>query len=438
MIPTVVGVVLIVAISTLIGFFNLIQNCPPNLVLIFTGKKRMVGGRQVGYRVVKNGLTWRLPFVERVDSMELSNMIIELQAANAYAKGGVPVNVQGVANVKVASHEPLLNNAIERFLGKNQLEISAIAKATLEGSLRGVLSTLTPEQLNEDRSLFQERLVAEVEQDMSALGLVVDTLKIQNIFDDVKYLDSIGRTRNAELLSSARIAEALARADALVNAANNNEREVEAQILAQTEVAKADAARALADIQSRRAAVVAEENAAVAALVAQARAEVEVQKARIDQVRSKLEADVIAPAKANCEAMEQQAKATVAPIIEDGKARADALEQLSASWLKAGDQARQIFLMQKIEPLINQITDTISSTKIDKITVIDTQGSRGSSGSNPANLMMLAEQAKAVFGIDVVAKLQEMTTTSGSSKMVDHHPEIIEAEVAPSKPPVLE
>ncbi len=446
----ILGVILVVGAAMLIGFFNLIHNCPPNLVLIFSGKRRMVAGRQVGYRIVKNGLTWRRPFIERVDSMDLTNMIIELQATNAYAKGGVPVNVQGVANVKVAGHEPMLNNAIERFLGKNRQEIIAIAKATLEGSLRGVLATLTPEQLNEDRNLFAERLVQEVEQDMTSLGLVVDTLKIQNITDDVKYLDSIGRTRNAELLSSARIAEALARADAMVNSANNSEREVDAQIVAQTEVAKADAARALADIQSRRAAVVAEEQAAVAALVAQAKAEVEVQKARIEQVRRRLEADVIAPAKAECEAMEQQARATVAPIIEDGKARAEALVQLSDSWTQAGDQAREIFLMQKIEPLIHQITDTISTTKIEKVTVIDTGSSP--KGANPANLLALAEQAKEVFGIDVVGKLQAMTASVDKGPVEPHretvHPELVEAEaIIPdphpergrrSKPPVLE
>ena len=45
-------------------------------------------------------------------------MVIDLTATNAYSKGGIPLTVQGVANVKVAGHEPLLNHAIERFLGK--------------------------------------------------------------------------------------------------------------------------------------------------------------------------------------------------------------------------------------------------------------------------------------------------------------------------------
>ncbi len=165
----------------------LLYVCQPNEVLIFSGRKARPGRK--GYRTIKGGYTLRTPFIERVDRLDLTNMIIELEARNAYAKGGIPIHVQGVANVKIAGHEPKLGNAIERFLGKGRPEVIAIARATLEGSLRGVLSTMTPEQLNEDRDLFNERLTQEAEQDMDALGLDVDNLKIQNITDDVKYLD---------------------------------------------------------------------------------------------------------------------------------------------------------------------------------------------------------------------------------------------------------
>ena len=278
------------------------------------------------------------------------------------------------------------------------------------------MATLTPEQLNEDRDLFAEKLVQEVEQDMDSLGLVVDTLKIQNITDDVKYLDSIGRIRNAELLSSARVAEAIAHADASVRSSENNEREVDAQIKAQIAMAEADAAKRLADAQSKRAALVAEQEADVAAQVAKARAELEVQRARVEQVRRQLDADVVQPAKAKCESDENAAQAAVAPIIEDGRARADALRQLSKSWTEAGDQAREIFLLQKLEPIMAQITDTIGDTRIEKVTVIDTpSGSGGPGGIDPKKLISLNEQTKELFGIDLVEKLGQLGG-SGESK----------------------
>jgi len=410
-------------IAIVLAVKNLIYIAPPNKVIIFSGPRK-------GPRLIKGSRGFKKPIFERVDSIDLSNMVIDLSATNAYAKGGVPLNVQGVANVKIAGHEPVLNHAIERFLGKGRSEIMGIAKATLEGSLRGVLATLTPEQLNEDRNAFAEKLVAEVEADMTNLGLVVDTLKIQNITDDVNYLDSIGRVRNSELKSTSRIAEAIARADSIVRSAENSEIEVRAEITAAIEVARAEAEKDLADILSRRGALVAEEEADVAALVAKADAEVKVQTERIEQIRRKLEADVLAPAKAECEAKEQLAKAQVASIIEDGKARAEAMRSLAASWNKAGDQAREIFLLQKLEPIIDKLTDTIGDTKIEKVTVIDSKLS-GGGGMDVGRMISMAEQVKEVFGIDVVGKLQEI----GATKSASQAKRPIEAKAQPKPQP---
>lgn len=422
-----VGLILTFAGLFLLSLKSLLWICQPNEVLIFSGGRRSSGGRSLGYEIVKGGRRFRKPFIERVDRIDLTNMIIELEARSAYTKGGIPVHVQGVANVKIAGHEPLLDNAIERFLGRTRGDVMLIAKSTLEGSLRGVLATLTPEQLNEDRSLFAEKLVQEVEQDMTALGLTVDTLKIQNITDDVQYLDSIGRIRNSNLLSSSRVAEAMAKADAAVRSAENNEREVEAQITARVEIVKADAEKRLTDARSMRAAVVAEEQAVVAAQVAKTRAEILVQKARIEQVRRQLEADVVQPAKAQCEAMEAQARAAVSPIEEDGKARADALRQLAKSWNAAGPQAREIFLLQKIEPIIAQLTDSIGNTRIEKVTVISSTG--GGGVSDPRKLIALNEQVKDLFGIDLIEKL---------GKLGENSPTVITTVAAPTPPPPAE
>lgn len=398
--------VVIGAILLLSSLRGLLYNCSPNEVLIFSGRRRREGQRIYGFRLVKGGSSLRIPFFERVDRMDLTNMVIDVSATNAYSKGGIPLTVQGVANVKIAGHEPVLNNAIERFLGRNRTELMNIAKANLEGSLRGILSTMTPEQVNEDKILFAERLVHEVEADMTALGLVVDTMKIQNVHDDVHYLDSIGRKRSAEVVSTARIAEARAKADSVVREAENLQREVEAQINGQIQLAKADAQRRLTDATTRRAAVVAEEQSAVAALVAQAKADLEVQRARIEQTRLRLQADVIQPAKARSEAAVSQARAAAQPVIAEGQARADALRSLAESWTKAGPNARQVLLSQKIQPIIEALTATIAETRIDKVTVIDSRVGEG--GMAPAKMMGTLEQIKQIYGIDIVEKVKAL------------------------------
>src|SRR5438270_918676 len=81
-----------------------------------------------------------------------------------------------------------------------------VARETLEGNLRGVLATLTPEEVNTDREKFAQELLHEADHDLAKLGLELDTLRIQHISDDKGYLDSIGRRQTAELLKRSRIA----------------------------------------------------------------------------------------------------------------------------------------------------------------------------------------------------------------------------------------
>jgi len=425
--PILQSVLIVLTILLLLSIFGLrglLYTCAPNEVLIFSGRKRREGGQTYGFRLMKGGTGFRIPLVERVDRMDLTNIIIDMTATNAYSKGGIPLIVAGVANVKIAGHEPLLNHAIERFLGRNRAEITQVAKATLEGSLRGILATMTPEQVNEDKIMFAERLVSEVEQDMTALGLVVDTMKIQNVQDEVMYLESLGRQRGAEVVSKARIAEALAKADSAVRTAENLEREQRAAIGAQVEIAKAEAGRRLAEVTSRREALVAEEQSQVAALVAQARGELEVQKARVEQVRQQLEADVIAPASAAAAAMEAKAKADTAPIIEDGRARAEALRKLAETWKSAGPQAKQVMLSQKLDTVLGAISDMVPETKVDKALLLNA-GSGG--GTSPASMMGFVQQFKSVFGVDLVDKLKDI----GS-------PRPIELNVSPVMPKAVE
>ncbi|MEL7158882.1 MAG: flotillin family protein, partial [Actinomycetota bacterium] len=210
MVFVIIGAIVVLAIMAALAVVSsLLIICPPNRVAIISGRSRQLSdGRTVGYRVIKGGRTIRVPILEKVSWMELNTMPIEVSVTNAFSKGAIPLNVQGIANVKVSSGEALLSNSVERFLTTNQNAIAQIAKETLEANLRGVLATLTPEEVNEDRLKFSQVLIEEADDDMKKLGLELDTLKIQNVTDEVGYLDSVGRRRTAEVLKSARVAEA--------------------------------------------------------------------------------------------------------------------------------------------------------------------------------------------------------------------------------------
>jgi flotillin len=377
---------------------NLYYICQPSEVLIFAGSDRQLeDGRRVGYRLVKGGSSIRTPLLERAFRMDLSNMIIELKVTGAYSKGGIPLTVEGVANIKVAGSEPTIHNAIERLLGKSRKEIETLARETLEGNLRGVLASLTPQQINEDKMAFAKSLLDEAEDDLEKLGLVLDNLQIQNISDDVRYLDSIGRKQQAELQRDARIAEAEAKATSAIRNAENERITALKRIERDIEIAKAEAERRVKNALTQRVAVVAEAEAEIAAEVARRQAEVSVQTERIKQVEQQLQADVVAPAEAECKRAIARAKGNAARIIEDGKAQAEGSKRLVESWQAAGPAAREIFLFQKLETLLKTMVATVPEVDVRNVTVID--GNNGNSASKIASFM---EQMRQTTGLDIV------------------------------------
>ena len=95
----------------------------------------------MGYRVVRGGRRWKTPLVERVDRMDLRTIPIDIKSSNAYSKGGIPLKLHAIAMVKISDNDTLINNAIERFLGRDISEIRRVAKETLEGHLRGCRPT---------------------------------------------------------------------------------------------------------------------------------------------------------------------------------------------------------------------------------------------------------------------------------------------------------
>lgn len=413
MIETVVLLLGIFGLGTGAGAWiirNFYHICQPSEVLIFAGAKRAVAGRRdVGYRLVKGGSSIQLPLLEETYRMNLTNMIIELKVVNAFSKDGIPLKVEGVANIKIAGEEPIIHNAIERLLGKSRKDIEQLAKETLEGNLRGVLASLTPEQVNEDKIAFAKSLLDEAEDDLEQLGLVLDSLQIQNISDDVRYLDSIGRKQQAELQRDARIAEARAKAESVINASDNERLTALRRIERDRAIAEAEAERRVRDTLTQRKALVAEVESVVGTKIAQTQAEVRVQTERIEQVKNQLQADVIAPSEANCKQAISQAKGSASRIVEDGKAQVEGIRQLAESWKAAGADAKEIFLLQKLDVLLKAIATSIPEVGVQNVTVIDAEN-----GSRATQVAAFLEQLKQTTGMDVTQVVNQLAAASSA------------------------
>ncbi|MEM9926234.1 MAG: SPFH domain-containing protein [Cyanobacteria bacterium P01_D01_bin.50] len=380
--------------------------CQPSEVLIFAGGKyKTSDGREVGYRLVKGGSSIQTPLLERTFRMDLGNIIIDLEVNNAYSKGGIPLNVEGVANIKIAGEEPMIHNAIERLLGKSRKQIEQLAKETLEGNLRGVLASLTPEEVNEDKIAFAKNLLEEAEDDLEKLGLILDSLQIQQISSTAGYLEAMGRKQRAELLRDSRIAEAEAKAKSEICSSENEKLIALKRIEKELQITKAEAESRVRDAVTKRVAMVAEVEAEVGANVVKTQAEVAVQKERIKQVEQQLIADVVAPAEAESERAIAQAKGNAASIIEDGKAQVDGTKKLAESWQNAGSNAREIFLLQKFDVLLKAMASSIPELEVEKVTIVDAK-----EGSNATKMAAFIEQLRQTTGLDIPEIIQSFTT----------------------------
>jgi flotillin len=379
--------------------------CRPNEILIFSGRKhKLPDGTVVGYKVVRRGWAIRLPLLQTISRMDMRLFMVEVSVANAYSKGGIPLTVHAIANMKVSSNPSSVRNAVERFLGMQPKDIATVARQTLEGVLREVVAQLTPEEVNQDRLKFAESLKANAQDDFDKLGLELDVLKVQNVADDQKYLQNLGRARIALMLRDAQNAENEANQTIAEEEAAARQRAQSAQKKAETSVLqKENMLRGeMAKMEGQAKAV--ENEAAIAAETARANAEQELQRLRSELETVRLQCDVVLPAEAARLAAEARARGQAAPLIENGKAAAEALRAVAAEWKAAGQSGREVYLLQQLRGFVEAAVARVAQTQVGELNIVD--GGDGQAyaafvANFPAAVArVMAETARAV-GVDV-------------------------------------
>jgi len=411
-----VGITLVVLASAIALLKTCLRICKPNEILIISGRQhKRPDGRQVGYRVVFGGRAFITPVIERVEKMDMTTMPIPVEVNNSYAKGGTPLNIQAIANVKVSSDRGIVGNAIERFLGRNRSEIRRVVRETLEGNLRGVVANLTPEQVNEDRLNFAERIAEDVARDLNKLGLQLDTLKVQSVTDDVDYLSSIGRRQIAKIVRDAEIAEAEAIGEAERIEADCQKRAemFKSQALTITQEKTNELRKIKAELDQRSKSE--EERTAAAAKEVRARAEQQLQTVRAKLERLRLQADEVLPAEARREAQALRAKGEAASIEENAKAAAAVNEMLAQVWKETGSDASQIFLLQQVEMILQEAAAIPHRIQLKNINVVDNgDGKAIASLANvyPEIVKQFLTQVEQTLGIDVVGTLSQARTSA--------------------------
>src|SRR5437870_4144089 len=216
----------------------------PNDVLIVSGRKHRYADpdgtvRMRGFRIVKGGGTFVIPVVEKIDVLSLELLTIDVQTPEVYTSKGVPVKVDGVAQIKVKGDDISIATAAEQFLSKDTASIMNIATQTLEGHLRAILGTMTVEEIYQNRDAFASKVQEVAAGDMANMGLGIVSFTIRDIRDTQGYLDALGKPRIAQVKRDAQIAQAEADRDAMIKSSQATQAGQEAKFQADSKIAEA-------------------------------------------------------------------------------------------------------------------------------------------------------------------------------------------------------
>jgi flotillin len=439
----------------------------PNQALIISGRSHVWVDPKTkqrarrGFRIVKGGGAVIWPVVERVDVLSLELLTLDVLVTRGYTREGVPVTVEGVAQIKVRGDDVSIATAAEQFLSKKTTEMSNIALQTLEGHLRAILGTLTPEQINSDRDAFAQEVQAVSAADLAKMGLEIVSFTVKEIRDEEGYLDALGVTPTAERKRDATIGEALATRDAAIQSAQARQKAREAELSAETRIKEAEkefkVQTAVFDTESDRKRAEADLAYTLQQNITQQQVkeqEVQVQvidKTKLIQVQEQealrkekeLQATVVKPAEAEqkrirtladatkyetltqaegqAEAIrsvgEAEADATKAKglaqadvIRAQGVAEAEAMEKKAEAWAMYGQAAILQQLIQALPEVAAAVAGPLARTE--RIVVINTGGDGAGSSRVTKDISNIIAQVpatvEALTGVDLIETIRNL------------------------------
>jgi flotillin len=405
---TIGGVILgfLIVLLWIIAKLTVVGN--PSEMLIISGKRQHEGE---GYRVLIGGRTRVIPIFEKVERLSLRNMQVALEV-KAQSGGGtmLPININGVANVKISSDPSIRQNAIERFLGHPQQEIQRVARETLEGGLRAVIGKMRPEEMVQDRDKFVATVMNEVTDDFRKLGLLIDSVNIQNVHDEDQYLESIARKARAEVISAARKAEAERAAEAAIKEAEAGASARQAKATRDAEAKQTEAGAHQAAEQARLTAekAIAEAENALRIRKAELAREAALKEADQQEAEGKaqgarLRATQVQGAIAARDAARAKAEGDAASVLEEGKARAAAIEAIGQA-IQKYPEALKVMLVEMMPNIVAHFAKSVEGVRLHDVTVIDSGSGQAIAGAALSRARVLSESLatlEGVLGIDL-------------------------------------
>ncbi|MEV6900127.1 SPFH domain-containing protein [Amycolatopsis sp. NPDC051372] len=318
----------VIAVIVLFGLLRILYKvAEPNEALIISGwgirVERTETADSLGFKIVTGRGVNVIPGFQTARRLSLDTRGVNLQVS-CVTKQGLPVTVRAVVIYKVGDDYASIANAARRFLDQ-QKGMNDTIHELFSGHLRSIVGGLTIEEMIHNRDALTGEVRQSSATEMIKLGLIVDSLQIQEIDDESGYILNLGKPHAAAIAAAARIAEAQRDQEATqaeqVAAAQNAGAMRESQIKqagyqAEVDQAKAKASQSgpLAEATARQEVVVQETRAAeLEAALAEQRLQSQVRKpadAKAYETRTTADADRDAQiARAQAEAKETELRA---------------------------------------------------------------------------------------------------------------------------------
>ena len=202
----------VVGLLVLIVLFRLVWRvAEPNEALIISG----LGAHgdngttldSLGFKIVVGRGTAVIPGFQTVRRLPLDIRATGL-VVNAVSNQSIPLMVKGVVAFKVGDDLQSIANAARRFLDQKQEVMHGTIHELFAGHLRAIVGGMTVEDMLHNREELTANIRTSLADDLLKLGLVVDSLQIQEIDDEGEYIRNLGKPQAAAIAAQARIAAA--------------------------------------------------------------------------------------------------------------------------------------------------------------------------------------------------------------------------------------
>ena len=373
------------------------------------GEIKVISGPR-GQRVLHGKTGWKVPLLERVDTMTASMISVDAQTTDFVPTNDyINVRVDAAVKVRIATDDPTLFRAATRnFLYKTTAEISEEVRDTLEGHLRAIIGQMRLTDIITDRAAFSERVQENAKQDLEEMGLEIVAFNIQNVTDQNGVIDNLGIDNTEQIRKTAAIAKANAQKEVAQATAVAQKEANDAQVASQLEIAQKQT-----DLAKRQAALKVEADTEKAK--ADAAYEIQSQIQRRDIERETAQADIV---KQEQQAVikEKEVVVTKQALQAEVNAKADADRYAAEKKAEAMTKMNQAAVLEMYFRALPEVARAVAEplSKVDTITMYG----EGNNAQMVGDITKSISQINAGLGDSLGLDLQQLFSALVGAKLV--------------------